>query len=1028
MSSNRLIGSADSDVISVVQLNMGGRAIVPSQLQDYCESESIDVALIQEGHLEGLKDFPGRSVFSCEGGPALAAIVVLNKDIEVVAAGHVMSRFFAVANLKKGRGRSVTFVSAYFKYSLTTRSFTVSLGRILDRSGDRVVIGADVNAHSPQWHSRPGNRTGSARGRTVEELIEERHLTVHNLPGQPDTYSARGMGSSNIDVTLSRGGDLVDAILGWEVVDGATESDHRLLKYHVRCGHAVDHAFVDRRRFNVKKADWKKFSKVLTTSVSKNFGALCGEVEGAAKALVGSIQAAMEASMPRVRRGGRSKPPWWTKEVSTSKSRLLKFRRTRDWREVDREEYKRIRNGHLCLVRRAKWDSWKAFASSINVDVWGPAYKWARNGTGGSRVPSAVMRPDGSRTETALETADCLLSVLIPRDDAAPVFDGRRVGLVDFHLSESEVRKAIWRMAPNKAPGLDGITAAVLRKAWVTVGPLLTRLLERCVRESAFPACWKTADVVVIRKGRDRDPSLPKSYRPVSLLPTISKVLERLVVCRLEEETAASVSREQHGFTAGMSTISAIKECLEWVDSRPEFMVVGVFLDISGAFDNLDWLALIRDMVKLGASDTTRSMIQSYLTDRKAVLTVEKSTSSTELTRGCPQGSQLGPILWKMSMDSALKIDRDERIKVVAYADDLAILIAGSKIGYIRERARGFLQALRDWAAERGLVFSAGKSQAVSLKGGLKPGFSIPFGDDMIVSASPVRYLGVQMDYKRNFWAHIQMVAEKSEGLYSRLRSLTSANWGARQTASGVIYRAVFLPRICYASEIWYKAVRTKKAVKLLGSAQRRPLLSLTGAYRTTSTDALQVVAGQWPLDIEIEWNALVKGFKAKTLSAEQLHEGREHLLDSWQERWDNSVKGRWTHSIMPSIRTRLKLPIELDHYVTQFLTGHGDFNQKLYKFRLIRTHLCRCRIAEDVGHVLFDCERLSVERKRLMESIGVSEEEWPCHVSRFLESRKNYMALAVFARKAITAKQDYTNSNQIRRRATEMRQYSRIV
>jgi hypothetical protein len=899
-------------------------------------------------------------------------------------------------------------VSAYFKYCIPTHVFTAKLGHVLERLGNRVLIGADVNGHSPMWFSRPGSHNGSARGKWVEGMIEDRHLTVHNRAGCLETFSKPGMGSSNIDVTLSRGGELVDGVRGWDVVADVTDSDHRLIKYHVSCGSEASPLATDRRRFNVKKADWERFRRVLAQEVNRKSEDFEEGIEEASKALVTSLQAAMEASMPKSRGKARSKPPWWHNGLDETKRRISVFRRSKDWRGADREEYRRLRNLHLSEVRKAKWNSWKGFASSVNEDVWGQVYKWARKGSARERVPCSVARPDGSFTETAGDTAKCMLDTLIPHDRTAPALDGHKVGRVGFVLTEKEVKEAIWRMAPNKAPGLDGITAGVLRKAWVIVGPLFIRLLDRCLRTSVFPDNWKTADVVTILKGPEKDRSNPKSYRPVSLLSVPSKVLERLIVTRLEDETRGAMSDGQHGFTVGKSTISAMKECFRWVDSRREKLVIGVFLDISGAFDNLDWRALIRDISELGASESTRSIIESYLTNRKAVLTVGRSTASADLTRGCPQGSQLGPVLWKMSMNEVLRIERCERIKVVAYADDLAVLVAGTNLDVIRNRIYGFLESVRGWAAERGLTFSAAKSQAMSLKGGLKPGFTIPFGDETITAVSPVRYLGVEVDYKRNFWAHLQKVAGKSDALYSRLRAATSANWGMRQAASGVIYRAVFLPRICYASEIWHSAVRTKKAVKTLGSKQRRALLSMTGAYRTTSTDALQVVAGQLPLDLEIEWNAVRKDFRSGILSEGQTNAERERILDVWQERWETSEKGRWTFGLMPDVRRRLMIPLVLDHYTVQFLTGHGDFNEKLNSLRLVRSGLCRCRAeAETVDHVLFRCERLSEPRGRLREAVAGRDGLWPCDPAEFLGSRKAYDALVRFARTAITSKQD---------------------
>jgi hypothetical protein len=413
-------------------------------------------------------------------------------------------------------------------------------------------------------------------------------------------------------------------------------------------------------------------------------------------------------------------------------------------------------------------------------------------------------------------------------------------------------------------------------------------------------------------------------------------------------------------------------------------------------------------MVGLGASSSTRSIIESYLEGRKAVLTVERSTASVDLTRGCPQGSQLGPVLWKMSMEYALKLDRDDKVKVVAYADDIAVLVSGTDLGDVQARAGNFLAALLGWAGERGLTFSSGKSQALAFKGDLPPGFTIPFGNDEIVSAERVRYLGLIVDRRRNYWAHVQTVAGKSDALYSRLRAATSADWGIRQATSRVIYSAVFLPRITYASEIWRKGLKTGRAIRLLGSKQRRALLSMTGAYKTTSTDALQVVAGQLPLDLEVEWNAIRKGSRSQLYSAAEVKELREKILDTWQDRWNRSDKGRWTFSMLPDVRRRLSLPLPLDHYTTQFLTGHGDFNAKLNGFRLREGAECSCGLGDEtVEHVIFECPVHEEERDRLKRSVIAPTGIWPCPTSVFLDTRSNYQALVRFSKEVLKAKKE---------------------
>ncbi|CAI6371240.1 unnamed protein product [Macrosiphum euphorbiae] len=122
----------------------------------------------------------------------------------------------------------------------------------------------------------------------------------------------------------------------------------------------------------------------------------------------------MEASMPCSRKSARIKPPWWDAGLGESKRRLNNFRRTRDYKVADRDQFRVLRNEHLKKIRRTKMESWRKFATSINSDIWGPVYRWARNGSSKSRIPSSVLREDGTFTVTALETAECLLESLIP--------------------------------------------------------------------------------------------------------------------------------------------------------------------------------------------------------------------------------------------------------------------------------------------------------------------------------------------------------------------------------------------------------------------------------------------------------------------------------------------------------------------------------------------------------------------------------------------------------------------------------------
>jgi len=134
-------------------------------------------------------------------------------------------------------------------------------------------------------------------------------------------------------------------------------------------------------------------------------------------------------------------------------------------------------------------------------------------------------------------------------------------------LDAEWVKSAIWITSPSKAPGADGITAGMLRKAWPVIGEEITDLFSRCLEETTFPQPWKQAKLVVIPKTGKKDMSSPKSYRPISLLPTLAKALETLVIQDLEQETLLNEQEQQHGFVPGRSTFTAIRAMYDWTEN-----------------------------------------------------------------------------------------------------------------------------------------------------------------------------------------------------------------------------------------------------------------------------------------------------------------------------------------------------------------------------------------------------------------------------------------------------------------------------
>jgi len=664
-----------------------------------------------------------------------------------------------------------------------------------------------------------------------------------------------------------------------------------------------------------------------------------------------------------------------------------------------RDAFKRARNAHVANIRRAKSALWKKIADSplSGKSVWGKMTKWLIHGRTEHKVPTVLMKQDGSYTTNLEDTIELLMEELIPHsvNDAQPVqqhseHNESSISLEDLHT--------IVKKQKNKAPGEDGLTAKILRASWPAMGDRLLQIVNRCLTLEVFPDTWKHANVVILLKGKNKDPLKPKSYRPVSLLPVLGKILEDVICTLLEQDSGHKLSRKQHGFRPGRSTNTALADVRNWTENSDGY-VLGSFLDISGAFDNVRWPTLAEDMMSLGCSHKMIALAIDYLKNRTATYRIGSKYRTINLTRGCPQGSKFGPRLWNICIDPLLRTTMPTDVSVVAYADDIAILASGRTRKEVISRSESALRIATSWANVRGLTFSREKSVMVPLKGGLVPGFTAEMGDQRIRSVATTKYLGLHMEAGLTFETHAQQLLSSSTELFSRLKGVRRSKWGVSSTLAMILYKAVYIPRITYGASSWYPKISAKIRGKL-ESAQRQTLLAVTGAYNTTSTRALQVIAGVPPIQLQIE-------MRINTENGMTRQEAEDKCLEDWQELWTGTDKGRWTFTFIPNVRTRITTPLPFDHYYSQIISGHGDFNFKLNGFRLTEDPSCRCGWQEDSAeHLLNSCplvENYRIILRTKMENLGYT---WPYDNSAYIEDRRAWEALGTFAKTSLIEKE----------------------
>lgn len=171
-------------------------------------------------------------------------------------------------------------------------------------------------------------------------------------------------------------------------------------------------------------------------------------------------------------------------------------------------------------------------------------------------------------------------------------------------------------------------------------------LFNCALTQGTFPSQYKKAQIKVLLKGQDKDPTDAKSYRPISLLPITGKILEKAIAGRLKDlaHNSERSSTRQYGFRPGRSTEDAIVELQRVVRSAQGKYAVGLLFDISGAFDNVWWPSILGNLKARNCPRNLYRLISSYLSNRKAIIAGNAASVEKKVTKGCPQGSVLGPL------------------------------------------------------------------------------------------------------------------------------------------------------------------------------------------------------------------------------------------------------------------------------------------------------------------------------------------------------------------------------------------------
>ena len=372
--------------------------------------------------------------------------------------------------------------------------------------------------------------------------------------------------------------------------------------------------------------------------------------------------------------------------------------------------------------------------------------------------------------------------------------------------TDSEVCEMLAALDVTKSSGPDGISPRMLKSTAPCIAPSLTRLFNLSISAGIIPSSWKKSVVVPIPKCQQL--SSPCNYRPVSLLPIVSKILERhiymLIIDHLEHNHPLSAF--QWGFLEGRSTVTALLHLTDqWFQALEGGLdICAVFFDFRKAFDSVPHSPLMSKIHSLNLHETISRWINNYLSNRSQVVAVNGSESSAvTVLSGVPQGSVLGPLLFLIYIDDLPSIIQNLFSKVNLFADDILLF---HLISTLEDYAtlQLAISLIEEWSVTNFLNFNAGKCKYMLISRKQSPLFPPTpprlFGCPM-QRVDCCKYLGLLITNNLTWSAHINSIcshAKKILGLIYR-RLYSSAN----QDTLRQLYISLVRPHLEYAYPVW---------------------------------------------------------------------------------------------------------------------------------------------------------------------------------------------------------------------------------
>ena len=748
------------------------------------------------------------------------------------------------------------------------------------------LICLDANAHNTLWSSVHTDQAG----KILEEVLDDNDLGLLNT-----TCPTRG--NAVLDLTISH----AELMLDFEsrVLTNKHGSDHHPVLISLT-GEVNETERMP--RWNVKKADWPAFKDMSSTDITPDLFQLEEEIgEDKIEVFTRKLIEIATETIPQTspHHHYKSSKPWWDDECQEVKRERNRAVRTADAYPTVNN---RIRAKYLTALarrtfKRKKKESWRKYVSKINSSTRSKhVWDMVRKISGKNSATPLIHIKEGKHTltdpvkiaEKFGQTYEEKSSSTNYCDTFKDIKDKAEGDSLDFSTDKDfsynrkfrlrDLKRSL-KKAEDTTPGFDNIPYILLKQLPDSALKVLLDVINEYWTSNTFPDSWRRALLIPILKP-DKNKQEASSYRPIALTSCICKTVERMINERLTHflESKGLLSKYQAGYRARRGCVDQLVRLENFI--KDAFLyddhVVGVFFDLSKAYDTTWKYGILKDLHAMGIRGNLAFFIQNFLSDRTFYILLNgkiHTDKSFIQEEGVPQGAILSTTLFNVKLNEIAE-QLSVEVKCSVYVADFVIFMKSSTPAGIARILQININKIADWARRNGFTICEDKTVAMHFCNCSKHYGEAGFCQNPVIFfdeawQKPIKYveekkfLGLIWDPQLTFKNHVDYLKNKCTNVLNLMRVLSHTHWGGDSRTLLKIYRSLIRSKLDYGSIVFMKA--KDEVLKPLDVIHHAGIRLALGAFRSSPVESLYVEANELPLSLRREELAMKYALKIKS-------------------------------------------------------------------------------------------------------------------------------------------------------------------